>query len=149
MTKEILWLDNDPSYLTPYVDALQYHGYKVTITTSLLAAEELVEFYGYDLLILDVMIPTKSPEEEKVYETDETDYNLKSGLVFYKRMREMLNSTNTQVLVMTVKLDQDIVDEFLNAGLPQECFTTKMRVRTIDDFVNKVRHLIGDASQED
>jgi CheY-like chemotaxis protein len=149
MAKNILWLDDDRGYLKPYVEILEDYGYSVTTTANLLEAEELLKVGGYDLLILDVMIPTRSAAAEALYDPGETDTGYKTGLIFYKRTREILNDAQTRVLVTTVRLDDSIVDEFVQAGLPREYITTKMRLRRSPDFVTKVRALIGDNDTAD
>ena len=144
MPKRILWLDNDPAYITPYVSALRDRGYEVIIKTTAGEAEVALNDGGhYDLLILDIMIPTVSAEEEERFPPEETDRGLKMGLVFYKRLKQALDAAGTKVLAMTVRLDESIPNEFAEAGLPQECFTTKYNVARVPDFLEMVGEIIG------
>lgn len=142
----ILWVDNDPAYIQPYVRALAERGDQIRIVTTARTAESVLDMESYDLVILDVMIPTKSTEEEEVYRPEETDHSLKTGLVFYRRNKHRFMMTDTPVLVLTVRLDRLILDEFLKEGLPAECFATKMDLREVDKFVQRVAVLIGNTT---
>lgn len=138
MAKQIIWLDNDPRYTDPYVQALKDRGDSVAVVTNVTDAEALIRKNNYDLAILDAMIPTTDEAEEEVYPPTETDRGLKMGLLFYKRMKEILDQRKTAVLVMTVRLDEVIHDEFIEAGLPAEAFTTKLAVRRVNTFLETV-----------
>lgn len=139
MSKKILWLDNDPAYLDPYVEALTEAGYHPTVVTTVSAAEQKLRADKYDLLLLDVMIPTKSESEEHTYSPEKTDSGLKTGLIFYQQMKEMLDQSSTSVLVMTVRLDSGIYEEFKKSGLDPENFCTKMSLRQTPVFIKKIK----------
>ena len=141
MSKRVLWVDNDPAYIRIYVDELIDNSYEVTVVKSVAEAESLVATNSYDLLILDVMIPTVDDKEELDYPPEQTDYGHKTGLLFYKRMKARLEENNTPVLVMTVRLDRDINDEFVQAGLPRERISTKFALRDVGDFMNMVESI--------
>ena len=141
MSKTILWLDNDPRYIEPYVLAATDHGYKVKVVTSVSAAETLLREQQYSLVIIDAMIPTRSEEEENLYPPEETDRGLKMGVMFYKRVKEVLDAKSTAVLVMTVRLDEAIHDEFKKAGLAEESFATKLALRKANSFLDKIDSL--------
>ena len=134
----VLWLDNDPLYIKSYVKALEDRGDNVDIATSVTDAENGLKSHKYNLIIIDAMIPTMSEEEEIEYPPEETDRGLKLGVSFYKRVAE---KTNTPVLAMTVRLDETIRNEFKNAGLPEAAFTTKLAVRKIASFLEKIDSL--------
>ena len=147
--KTILWLDNDPAYINPFVLALRDDkmgpGCDVKVITTVTEAEHLIEANRedpYNLLILDVMIPTKNEEEEKNYPPSETADGRHTGLVFYKNMGKTLAGLGTRVLAMTVRLDSEISRDFVEAGLPEKCFATKLELRDITAFLSKVNHLL-------
>jgi len=121
------------------VRALRENRYEVEIVTALNDAERSISEASHDLLILDVMIPTKSFDEMERYGPDETDLGNKSGLIFYRRMRKKLGDALPKVLVVTVRLDQGIMREFIEDGLPRERFVTKYEVRDTHDFLRKVQ----------
>jgi len=138
MSKKILWLDNDPDYLEPYIDALSDEHYEVRRVSTVAEAEQLLHAEKYDLLILDVMIPTKDAAEEERYRPTDTKRGARTGMLFYVKNREYLVSVGTRVLVMTVRLDAEIVSEFAEAGLDRKWFATKYEVRDVSDFLKKV-----------
>ena len=89
------------------------------------------------------MIPTKSEAEENLYPPETTDSGLKTGLIFYRRMKERLDKSETRVLVMTVRLDSGIFDEFVKAGLRPENFCTKMSLRETSVFLEKINEVLS------
>ena len=142
MPKHILWLDNDPRYIEPFALILADEGYDVEVATTLTRADYLLKSRRYDLLLLDVMIPTMSEEEEKRYSPEQTDTGYKAGLVFYKVNRELLDANSTHVLVLTVRMDSGILNEFISAGLPPSCFATKYQMTDVGNFLERIRNLI-------
>lgn len=143
MSKRVLWLDNDPSYINVYVKMLknQPDPYDVTLVSTLTEAQQHLQTGKYDLLILDVMIPTMSEEEEKIYPPTETIQGLNMGLSFYKRNQKMLADSSTKVLVFTARIDKTIKDGFLNAGLSEENLVMKAEVGDVRDFIVKVQEV--------
>jgi CheY-like chemotaxis protein len=137
----ILWIDNDPAYLSPFKKALELLGYEVAIVTTVSDAENVVKDGSYDLVILDVMIPMTEKDEE-AYSPTLTDFGYKTGLVFYNRNRDLLLARSLPVMVLTVRLDQGVVDEFVEAGLPRQCFATKYELRDVESFLGKIRSSI-------
>lgn len=142
MSKRILWLDNDPAYLEPYLEVLKDCDYEVRVAVTVTDAEKLLRIARYDLMILDVMVPTKDADEESRYLPDATDRGLKTGLVFYKLNKTLLEESRTAVLVMTVRLDEALQREFIQEGLPRASFVTKFSVRRTNTFLDKVNSLI-------
>jgi len=140
--QRILWVDNDPAYIKPFAGALRKDGFEVSIATSAGEAEKLLSNDGFGLVILDVMIPTKTDEEEQIYAPAETENGLKTGLVFYKRMCHLLAKKGIPVLVLSVRVDREIKREFESASLPTGAFTTKMEVRTVRSFVARVKGML-------
>ncbi len=127
-----------------YEEALKETGFDVTVATTVTTAERLIERERYHLLLLDVMIPTKSESEENLYPPETTDSGLKTGLLFYRRMKEQLDNQHIPVLVMTVRLDSGIFNEFIKAGLNPENFCTKMSLREIPVFLDKIKEVLSD-----
>ena len=142
MPGRILWLDNDPSYLDPFVDALKDEDYSVEVVSAVDDAEQRIKASQYDLLILDVMIPTKGEGEEVRYSPEETDRGAKTGLLFYTQNKDELKGSNTRVFVMTVRLDEKIVRDFVNAGLTRDCFATKYEVRDVSSFLERIKSIL-------
>ncbi|HWT00833.1 MAG TPA: hypothetical protein VN256_11355 [Pyrinomonadaceae bacterium] len=145
MAKQIIWFDNDPAYINPYVNALAEEGYGVYVAETVTEAEEALTANRYDLLILDAMIPTKNEEEEEKFPPEETDRGLKMGLIFYKHWKEALDRAGTRVLAITVRIDETIQNEFMKLGLPPEGFARKTKIKRVQDVMQRVKALIGDA----
>jgi len=104
----VLLIDNDVGLMTPYAEALRQAGCEVDLASTLTSAEDFLAARQYDSVVLDVMIPTRSDFEEAVYRPVSTRGGMESGLEFYKRFRSNLEVTKTAVLVMTVRLDDNI-----------------------------------------
>lgn len=142
MPKHILWLDNDLPYIRPYVKALRMKDYEVADVAVVSKAEHLLEQFPFDLIILDVMVPTQTVDESRNYSFTETDKGHKTGLVFYKRIRDKMGDKLPTVLVMTVRLDQEIKKEFIKSGLKEENFNTKYSLRDVSKFLKKIQSII-------
>jgi CheY-like chemotaxis protein len=142
MARQILWLDNDIYYIRPYVEALHLEGYDVMVVGTVSDADVSLEEHSYELFILDAMIPTKDEREEATYPPEETENGHKTGLVFYRRRKQKLNQAGTRVLVLTVRIDEDIAEQFISDGLPKECFATKFNLRETGAFLSRVKSLL-------
>jgi CheY-like chemotaxis protein len=148
MNERVLWFDNDAAYVEPYREELDKKGIFCKVVTTITEAEqELGEDPKYDVLILDVMIPTKSEAEEQLYPPQATNSGLKTGLVFYERLKERLKQRGTQVIVMTARLDKGIQEEFVRAGLSERFYCTKMSLREAPIFIAKIREVLEASSQ--
>ena len=143
MTKRILWFDNDPAYLIPFIDALEEEGHKVEVAENLTEAERCLKDTRYDLMIVDVMIPTKNELEETRYKPEETDLGYKTGLLFYTKLKDVLAGAGTQVMVMTVRLDKSIMDEFIKAGLPPDSYATKYEMSDPTEFLGRIQAVLA------
>lgn len=144
MSKRILWMDNDTPYLRPYVKALQKRGYEAKVVASLSEAEALLNSESFDLVIIDVMVPTQTDAEASEYPYVSTDYGHKTGLTFYNRIKKLLGDKLPTIAVMTVRLDQDIRDEFAQSGLSSDHFVTKYNVREASSFIQKIESIMAD-----
>jgi CheY-like chemotaxis protein len=145
MSKRILWLDNDTAYINVYIKLLrnQPDPYEVTVAATLSEAEDYLKETTYDLIILDVMIPTTNEEEERAYPPDQTDHGLKMGLSFYKNHQKELVDAKTKVLILTARIDEAIKQGFVNVGLPPECIVEKAEIGEVSDFLGKVEEVIN------
>jgi DNA-binding response OmpR family regulator len=141
--KRVLWLDNDSSWIHPYVAELIRAGYETRVVTSVSAAESALTHEDYDLLILDVMIPTQTDAEEEVYTAEATVGGTRTGILFFGRMRDRLEESNTVVWVVTIRLEEAIRAEFIAMGLPPECFSTRLAIRERSIFIEKVRAVLN------
>lgn len=142
MPLRVLWLDNDLANLDPWVETLRDEGYETNVVETVAEAEKELKSSKYDLLILDVMIPTMNDQEELRYKPEITALGNKTGLLFYKFNKEVFERTGTKVLIMTVRLDKVIMDEFINAGLPKTSYATKYELRKAPVFIKKIQSIL-------
>jgi CheY-like chemotaxis protein len=147
MSKNILWLDNDPAQIGGHVSFLrdQPEPYDIIVAPTITEAEKALADKNYDLLILDAMIPTVSEEEEKAYPPDQTQRGLKTGLAFYIRHQQRLKKVNSKVLVLTARIDPDIKQGFAAAGLAPEHIVEKAEIGKVDDLLEKIEEVLGEA----
>jgi CheY-like chemotaxis protein len=134
----VLWLDNDAGYLQPYVEALKRRDHDVKVVTSLSAADGAMASGPFDVVLIDVMIPTIHEDEERIYSPEETKAGADSGVVFFRRWREKFREERTAILVLTVRLDKGIRQRFLEEGLLESEFATKLALREVGAFVTKL-----------
>lgn len=139
---KILWIDNDPGQIHGFVVALGRAGYDVVLTPSVTQAEQELKRHEFRLIILDVMIPVTAHEEEDHYGGDATDDGHRTGLAFYIRNKDVL-ARHGGLMVLTVRVDKQIRDEFVAAGLPLQSFVTKLELRDAKAFVAAVRKRQG------
>ena len=143
-TMRLLWLDDNLAQIEVLAEALRAKGHEVKVVTTLEEAESLLGTHTYHLLILDVMVPTWSAEEEERYSPEATERGLKTGLIFYRRAQEMLRQKGTAVLVLTIRRERELLEAFMEAGLPEHCFATKFALRNPERFVEKVENILGE-----
>jgi CheY-like chemotaxis protein len=144
---KLLWFDNDLDYLEPYVRELREAGHEVKTVGTLAEADEELSGRVFDLLILDVMIPTRTAAEELLYPPAETERGNATGLVYFNRWRDRLKAAGTKVLVLTVRLDSRILAAFNKSGIPKSAVARKLDLRTVDDFTGRVGQILKSAPQ--
>jgi len=145
MPKTILWLDNDSAYIKVYAKYLeeQPEPFTVTIASTITDAQTLLASRVFDLLILDVMVPTTTEQEEQAFPPDLTDHGLKTGLTFYATQKDTLDQAGTKVLVLTARIDEGIKQGFEAVGLGSDQLVEKPEVGDVDDFLSIVQRVLG------
>jgi len=143
--KRALWIDDQANQVEGWVEAMTARDWDVILKRTHHEAEQTLrnDQHGFDLLIVDVMTPTKGVEQEKDYPPATTDKGLTAGLLFFSRNKDLLDSTQTPVLVFTQRTDQDVLKLFEEAGLPKGHFATKFALGRIDDFFRKIEQITG------
>jgi CheY-like chemotaxis protein len=142
MGKKILWLDDDEARIAPWLKGLKRERHDVTNVTMLSQAWSLLEKETFDLLLLDVMIPTQTAEEESLFPPKETDFGYISGLCFYRKLLPDPVRNHMPVLVLTIRWDAVTRKAFKDEGLPEDCFGGKFELRRVQDFLRKVEKVI-------
>ena len=140
----ILWIDNDRIFLTPFVERLKKAGYKPVRAYTVSDAERLLkENDKWDLVIIDPMMNI-SEEEEKDYPPSRTDGGLKVGVIFYERNRQRIQEIGAKAVVLTMRYDDEIIREFEGLGIPVEMIKYKMDVSDTADFLEWVKKMLGE-----
>jgi len=142
---KILWLENDEGQNVGFIVAMRQAGLDVTIARTVTEADRCLAQRRYDVVIVDVMIPVSKQERAAGYDEAATDSSHKTGLEFYRRHKDDLERQSV-VLVMTVRVDRDIRDDFLAAGLASDRFLLKLDLREAPDFVEAVQKRLPKAS---
>ncbi len=143
MNKRVLWFDNDRAYLRPYVIAMEQAGIDVDIVGTITAAKGAIAGRRYDAVILDVMIPTKSPEEDETYTNELTKNGILTGLVFYERELRKLAEGGMPVLVLSVLGDKSLREAFADRGVTPDRLRTKVALKDVESLVDAVKRLFG------
>lgn len=143
MTKSILWLENEKNYVKPYIRRLEARGFDLEVAVTVTEAQQALEERNFDLLILDVMVPTRSQEEEEIFKPGDTELGAKTGLHFYKKLKSKLDGSGTKVLVWTARIDRETMNGFRESGLPADCYETKLSLRRVADFEAKICEMLG------
>lgn len=141
ISRKILWLENEPHYWELYADYLRMNGHEVRMATRVSEAESLLGSGAFNLLILDVMIPTWDKEEEKRYPPELTNQGRLTGLLFYQRMQQDPDLKKVPVLVYTIRRDTQLFEAFKREGLPEACFATKIEYRDPPALLRKVEEI--------
>lgn len=131
----ILFVDDEKRWVTPYLDALKDDGFEVYYEPTVDGALQFFEANRDDiaLLILDTMMP-----HGKSFSPNETQRGLRTGVHFYKRIREETPGLNIPVIFLTNVSDDEvkqIVDQQINCQLirKSECFPYELveKIRSI------------------
>jgi CheY-like chemotaxis protein len=139
MQDKILWFDDKFIFIKFHVGKLEQLGFQVKVVETFTEAEKaLREEGGFQLLILDSMIPTVTEEEELRY----PGTGIEGGLTFFRVMTQEQLVDPTKVLVFTVSYEHEIYEQFVKEGLPAENFLTKEQYKNPVDFSHKVKELI-------
>ena len=145
----ILWVDNDDVPLGPHMLRLKLAKYSVQQVTSFTETLDKLRGGDYDLLILDAMMPITVNEDAVLHDKD-TDKGRQAGLVFYNEYKELLDEKRVKVLVFTIREDNDIRNQFKEAGLPEKNFMTKVEGADTAVFLIRVEEILrGAQSRED
>jgi hypothetical protein len=125
----------------PFVDELKDQGFMVTVVETALEAEERLNAERYDYVIVDVMVPTKTAEEEALYSKEETKRGYNTGVVFWRRVGNKLLGQGVVLLILTQRLDQSIRDELTRAGVPARNFARKFQLSDPATLVERLNSL--------
>lgn len=104
MSTKILFVDDEPEFIYPQVEALENEGYQVFVKSRLIEAIEILHRIKFDLIILDIIMP---PENNNAKNTDAQDYSA-SGVELHHTIREKLKLHDVPIIFLSVVRDQNI-----------------------------------------
>jgi CheY-like chemotaxis protein len=92
----ILFIDDEPRSVNQYLDELRLSGYKVSFQKNVEGAVRCLDSgpQQINLIILDVMMPYGT-----VFRSEETEQGLRTGVVFYERIRA--KAPDLPVIILT------------------------------------------------
>jgi len=105
--KLILWLEDDADRLMGLVRPLEKDGHKICVTYNEAEALEKIEKYNFDLIMIDIIIPTGVKD-------DKGDIPF-VGMELLKIIKD--KQINTPILVLTVVRHKKMIDEMYDLGV--------------------------------
>ena len=132
MNKKILIIDDNPFNCEDYIAPLS-ESFDVTVYMSLRDAKRKVEMYNYDLIIIDIMMPTSGIKDK-----DE----LKTGLNFYNEELKPLESVKVLQILFWSNLSQKTYDDFFTAHKPDNVDFLHKELRNKNHLFEKVTELL-------
>ena len=131
----ILFVDDEFKRVQAYLEELQYH-YEVHYEER---ADNAFHFFEQSatkitLIILDIMMPHSGR-----FDRNETDSGMKSGLVFYRRIRE--SAPDLPVIILTNYNRPEIEEEFRREA---NCWYLQKKHYSPRELVDIVRHCLDE-----
>lgn len=112
--RRVLWIDNDVQYVHVFAEALQDEGYEILTAETITDAKKTLKSTDVDLVLVDIMIPVVSAEEEEEYSPLDTEGGFQTGLLLGRWINK--NYPQLPVVGVTVRLDSTIRDRFMRFG---------------------------------
>lgn len=123
--KQILFVDDEPEFVRPQVDALMSNGYEVILKTNADEAFDFLSIHKPDLIILDLIMPPRKADASK--NTSAPDF-VETGVKLHHAIREDLRLVDVPIVFLSVVRDQQIRHElstFERRYFPHVRFLTK------------------------
>ena len=108
-SREIVWADDEPFYLQPFIDMLEMRGFTVRQPHTVKEAKETIAAKPPALAIIDVMMPSGEPDDDV-----ETHGGFRSGVVLAKWIAQ--NHPTLPFLGRSVAADREVVEFFQTYG---------------------------------
>lgn len=133
MRKRIIIIDDNPENCEDYVAPLK-GKYEVSISMSLRDAIRKIKMFDYDLIIIDIMMPTNGIKKK-----DE----LKTGLFFYEEYLKPLEKEKELHILFWSNLSQRTYDDFFGECKPNNVDFAHKERRNKNHLLEKINELIG------
>jgi CheY-like chemotaxis protein len=103
---KILWLDDEIQRVTPYCDSLAESGHEITLVSDITEFNEMLANGGWDIVLLDVIMPIGD------FGAEESGEGLGTGLVLATRLRQAL--PDLRIILFTNRMDLASIGEKLD-----------------------------------
>lgn len=133
MKKTIFVIDDNPLNGEDYIEPLR-EKYNVTVNMSLMDSYRRIQLYHYDLIVIDIMMPTQWLKNR-----DE----LKTGLYFYMEKLKELDKDNKLRYLFWSNLTKDTYNEFFKDNQPTNIDFIHKEPRDARHLYDKVVSMIG------
>lgn len=130
----ILLVDDEKRRMESYVEELRLSGYEVEIKSDVDSALDFFNenYKQIELLILDIMMPAGN-----VFENVDTKYGLRTGIIFYKKIRNLnlslpiiiFTNVSNEAVEKKISLDQK------SLFLQKQDFLPFQLVDELEDFI--------------
>lgn len=107
-SKKILWIEDDASKLMGLVRPLEKDGHKIIIATDEKEALELIEKSNFDLILVDILIPTGR-------KYDKGNEHFVGMRLLNKLLVEM--NIQTPIIVLSVVSDKEMIENMTLIGV--------------------------------
>lgn len=101
--KKLLYVDDEPEWTQPYVNALRNTGYDVLCVRSRNEAIDALGTHRFDLIVLDVILPEGRRQGDIATEQPRAE----SGLLLHDYIRTTLRLTDTPIVFVTIVRDTE------------------------------------------
>lgn len=106
--KQVLFVDDEPEFVRPQVEALISNGYDVILKTNADDAFDFLSSHRPDLIILDLIMPPRQIDVPK--NMNAPDF-VETGVRLHQAIREDLRLMDVPIIFLSVVRDQQIRHE--------------------------------------
>lgn len=139
----VAWVENDRSWIVPYIERLESVGHDIVVFTCASEAERAIFAGHFDLVLLDVMLPLCAEDDPEVYSPDRTRRGLDTGVLLCTRIVPHLRASRCGIMAITQRMDAEVVVLLTRAGLRDDEIATRLDLRDVDVFAERVLPLLA------
>lgn len=134
MNKNILIIDDNPINCMTYINPLK-EKYDVTVVKSLEDAVRKAQMYFYNIIVIDIMMPTRGLKNKD---------DLKTGLYLYQEKLKVLESKNKIKFLFWSNLTQETYNEFFGEKKPTNVDFLHKALKNVSHLYEKVNLLMNE-----
>lgn len=131
--KTIIIIDDNPLNYEDFIEPLR-EKYNVTVNISLRDSYRRIQMHHYDLIVIDIMMPTQWLNHK-----DE----LRTGLYFYLEKLKVLDKDNKLRILFWSNLTEETYNEFFKNEKPENIDFIHKELRNTRHLYDKVVSMIG------